>query len=145
MNHLQGWTSQASWSGAMKIQKLCGIFRADCVIRLELDYYGINYMIFFRANLCCFTGFQRRKTTLMMFNRQFECKGILKHLFLKQNCEICPIILAQKRKELEREKKDTCLILHGAFTLLTTLLVSEIKMAAQIPWSKVSDVLQGFL
>ena len=31
---------------------------------------------FFRANLHCFTRFQRRKTTLMLFNRQFECKGI---------------------------------------------------------------------
>ena len=38
-----------------------------------------------------------------------------------------------------------CLILHDAVTPLTTLLVSEIKMAAQIPRSKVSDVLQGFL
>ena len=36
---------------------------------------------FFRANLHCFTGFQRRKTTLMLFNGQFECKGIIKHLF----------------------------------------------------------------
>ena len=36
---------------------------------------------FFRANLHCFTRFQRRKTTLMLFNRQFECKGIIKHLF----------------------------------------------------------------
>ena len=29
---------------------------------------------FFRANLHCFTRFQRRKTILMLFNRQFECK-----------------------------------------------------------------------
>ena len=36
---------------------------------------------FFRANLHRFTRFQRRKTTLMLFNRQFECKGIIKHLF----------------------------------------------------------------
>ena len=36
---------------------------------------------FFRANLHCFTRFQRRKTTLMLFNGQFECKGIIKHLF----------------------------------------------------------------
>ena len=36
---------------------------------------------FFRANLHCFTRFQRRKTTLMLFNRQLECKGIMKHLF----------------------------------------------------------------
>ena len=36
---------------------------------------------FFRANLHCFTSFQRRKTTLMLFNRQFECKRIIKHLF----------------------------------------------------------------
>ena len=36
---------------------------------------------FFRGNLHCFTRFQRRKTTLMLFNREFECKGIIKHLF----------------------------------------------------------------
>ena len=42
------------------------------------------------------------------------------------------------------KKKDTCLILHDAVTPLTTLLVSEIKMAAQILRSKVSDVLWGF-
>ena len=44
------------------------------------------------------------------------------------------IILTGKRKEIERKKKDICLILHDAVTLLTTLLVSEIKkttMAAQ--------------
>ena len=35
--------------------------------------------------------------------------------------------------------------LHDAVTLLTTLLVSEVKMAAQILRSKVSDVLQGFI
>ena len=50
-----------------------------------------------------------------------------------------------KKKKIERKKKDTCLILHDAVTLLTTLLVSEIKMAAQIPRLKVSDVMQGFL
>ena len=33
---------------------------------------------FFRANLHCFTRFQRRKTTLML---QLECKRIMKHLF----------------------------------------------------------------
>ena len=44
-----------------------------------------------------------------------------------------------------RVKKDPCLILHNVVTPLTTLLVSEIKMAAQIPGSKVSDVLQGFI
>ena len=36
-------------------------------------------------------------------------------------------------------------MLRDAVTQLTTLLVSEIKMAAQIPRSKFSDVLQGFL
>ena len=36
---------------------------------------------FFRANLHCFTRFQRRKTTLMLFNGQFEGKEIIKHLF----------------------------------------------------------------
>ena len=33
-----------------------------------------------------------------------------------------------------------CLILNDAVKPLTTLLVSEIKMATQIPRSKVSDV-----
>ena len=56
---------------------------------------------FFRANLHCFTRFQRRKTTLMLFNRQFECKGKIKHLLIfKPNTP------------------------HH-----TTLIVSEIKMA----------------
>ena len=31
-----------------------------------------------------------------------------------------------------QKKKDTCLILHDTLTPLTTLLVSEIKMATQI-------------
>ena len=35
----------------------------------------------FRANLHCFIRFQRRKTTWMLFYGQFECKGIIKHLF----------------------------------------------------------------
>ena len=42
------------------------------------------------------------------------------------------------------KKKDTCLILHNAVSPLTTLLVSEVKMAAQIPQSKVSDALKAF-
>ena len=49
------------------------------------------------------------------------------------------------RKQLERKNKDTCLILYDTVTPLTTLLVSEIKLAAQTPRPKVSDVLQGFL
>ena len=52
-------------------------------------------------------------------------------------------MLTWKRQQIERKKKDTCLILYDAFTLLTTLLVSEIKMAAKVLQSKVSDVLQG--
>ena len=40
-----------------------------------------NLRDYFRANLHCLTRFQRRKTTLMLFNGQFECKGIIKHLF----------------------------------------------------------------
>ena len=36
---------------------------------------------FFRANLHCFTRLQGKKTTLMLFNGQYECKGIIKHLF----------------------------------------------------------------
>ena len=54
-------------------------------------------------------------------------------------------MLTRERKQIERKKKNTCLILHDAVTLLITLLVSEIKMAAQIHRSKVSDVLQGFI
>ena len=82
---------------------------------------------FFRANLHCFTRFQRRKTTLMLFNRQFECIGIIKHLFEnKIGIKFVPLFWPGK-------KKDTCLILNDALTPLTTLLVSEIKMAAQIP------------
>ena len=49
-----------------------------------------------------------------------------------------------KENKIERKKKDTCLMLHDAVKPLTTLLVSENNMAAQIPQSKVSDVLQGF-
>ena len=52
-------------------------------------------------------------------------------------------MLTWKRKQIERKKKDTCLILYDAITLLTTLLVSEIKMAAKVLQLKVSDVLQG--
>ena len=36
---------------------------------------------FFQGNLHCFTKFQRRKTTVMFLNKQFECKGITNHLF----------------------------------------------------------------
>ena len=48
-------------------------------------YYKIGLLCdklcdFFGANLHCFTRFQRRKTTLMLSNRQFECKGMIKHL-----------------------------------------------------------------
>ena len=54
-------------------------------------------------------------------------------------------MLTQKRKQTERKKKDPCLILHDAITPLTTPLVSEIKMAAKILRSKVSDVLHFIL
>ena len=40
-------------------------------------------------------------------------------------------MLTRKRKQIERKKKDSCLILRDTVTPLTTLLVSEIKMAAQ--------------
>ena len=86
---------------------------------------------FFRANLHCFTRFQRRKTTLMLFNRQLECKAMIKHLFYNKLV-----------KSVTRKRKRT-LVWYDAVTPLTTLLVSEIKMTAHIPWSKVSDVLQG--
>ena len=74
----------------------------------------------------------------MLFSRQFECKGIIKHLFIKFKTKW----LNLSDNFYPEEKKDTCLILHDAITPLTTLLVSEIKMAAQILRSKVSDVLQ---
>ena len=93
---------------------------------------------FFQGNLNCFTRSQKRKTTLMLFNGQFECKGIIKHLFYNKIVKLSDYFDPEK-------KKDTCLTLHNVRTPLTTLLVSEIKMAAQIPRSKVSDVLQGFL
>ena len=95
----------------------------------------INFYFFYQPR------FQRRKTTLMMFNRQFECKGITKHLLQNRQSKI-----AKLSNYLDPDKKkDTCLILHDVVTLLTTLLVSEIKMAAQMPRLKVSDVLKGFL
>ena len=93
---------------------------------------------FFRANSHCFTRFQRTKTTLMLFNGQFECEGIIKHLFKTKELNLSHHFDPQK-------KKDTCLILHDPLTPLTTLYVSEIKMVAQISRSKLSDVLQGFL
>ena len=37
------------------------------------------------------------------------------------------------KKTNRKKEKDTCLIIHDAVTPLTILLVSEIKMAAQIP------------
>ena len=43
---------------------------------------------FFRPILHCFTRFQRRKTTVILFNMQFECKGIIKHLFSNKIVEL---------------------------------------------------------
>ena len=75
---------------------------------------------FFRPILHCFTRFQRRKTTLILFNMQFECKGIIKHLFSNKIVELvwlsCP----------GKEKGHSCVILHDAVTPHTMLLVSEI-------------------
>ena len=49
------------------------------------DKIGLIYdklcNIFCRANYYCFARFQRRKITLMLLNRQHECKRIIKHLF----------------------------------------------------------------
>ena len=53
---------------------------------------------FFRANLHCFTGFQRRKTTFMLFNRQFECKGIIKHLFENKIVKFVRLLWPAKEK-----------------------------------------------
>ena len=75
---------------------------------------------FFRPILHCFTRFQRRKTTLILFNMQFECKGIIKHLFSNKIVELvwlsCP----------GKEKGHSRVILHDAVTPHTMLLVSEI-------------------
>ena len=77
----------------------------------------------------------------MLFNRQFECNRITKHLLQNSQSKI-----AKLYDYLDPDKKkDTCLILHDVVTPLTKLLVSEIKMPAQMPRLKVSDVLQGFL
>ena len=59
----------------------------------------------------------------MLFNEQFECKRIIKHPFKKKELNLSDYFDPQK-------KKDTYLTLHHALTPLTTLLVSEIKMAA---------------
>ena len=68
----------------------------------------------------------------------------LKTKLLKLICPITGYLDPEKKTIfLGRKNKDTCLILHCIVTPLTTLLVSEIKMAAQIPRSKVSDVLQA--
>ena len=75
----------------------------------------------------------------MLFNRQFECKGIIKHL---QN-KIIKINLSNfldLEKKTNRKKEKYYIILHDAVTPLTTVLVSEINTAV-----KGLDVLQGFL
>ena len=70
----------------------------------------------------------------------------LKTKLLKLICPITGYLDTEKKTIfLGRKNEDTCLILHDIVTPLTTLLVSEIKMAAQILRSKVSDVLQGLL
>ena len=53
-------------------------------------------------------------------------KSILKQILLNLSN-----YLDLERKQIERKKKDICLILHDAVTPLTTLLVSEIKMVTQ--------------
>ena len=51
-----------------------------------------------------------------------KCK--LQNTILRQKSLICSIILT-----IEKKKKKTFLILHDVITLLTTLLIPEIKMA----------------
>ena len=75
----------------------------------------INYAMFLGLINIVLPGF-KEKITLMLFNRQFQCTRIIKHLINLSNY-------------LDPEKK----ILHDAVTPLTTLLVFEIKMAAQMP------------
>ena len=53
---------------------------------------------FFRANLHCFTGFQRRKTTLMLFTLKFECTGIIKHLFENKIVKFVRLLWPAKEK-----------------------------------------------
>ena len=53
----------------------------------------------------------------------FDCKGMIKHLIIKFKTKW----LNLSDNFYPEKKKDTCLILHHAVTLLTTLLVSEIK------------------
>ena len=69
-----------------KKSEIVRFFREDCAMfsgRLcdKISLLCDKLCDFFRANLHCLTRFQTRKTTLMLFNGQFECKGIIKHLF----------------------------------------------------------------
>ena len=43
-----------------------------------------NYAIFSEVISRCFTRFEKRKISFMLFNRQLECKGTLKHLCKNQ-------------------------------------------------------------
>ena len=51
-----------------------------CNKKLEIVRY-VQGRLCDKIGLHCFTRFQWRKTTLMLFNGQFECKGIIKYLF----------------------------------------------------------------
>ena len=100
---------------------------------------GVIWTIWaYLRTLHCFTRFQRRKTTLMLCNRQFECKGIIKH---KKNEIVKFVRLFWPGKE----KGHLLNITWCCYTADHTDCLWNQNMAAQIPRSKVSDALQGFL
>ena len=63
----------------------------------KIGLLGDTLCDFFRTNLHCFTRFQRKKNTFMLFNRQFECKGIIKHLACEQ-----ALLFGQAKRVLAR-------------------------------------------
>ena len=77
---------------AFKVQNSCAGHLIGCDKKSEIVRYFQGRLYdkigllcnklsdFFRANLHRLIRFQSRKTTLMLFNWQFECKGIIKHL-----------------------------------------------------------------
>ena len=60
---------------------------------------------FFRANQHCFTRFQRRKITVMLFNRQVECKRIMKHLFQNKIVKFVQLYSPGKENKLKERKR----------------------------------------
>ena len=48
------------------------------------DIFSANYANFSEVNSHCFNMVEKRKIAFMLFNRQLECKGTLKHLYKNQ-------------------------------------------------------------